>query len=109
MRSTSSSEARPRSSTVGQRATNFSKYGATNFTPVCCSMISDSQTRYGSAATPGNGRHGNLRRGRSYQASSRAGRAGSNSGWTSWVAGEEGTDILYGQSRYLASDGTVAQ
>ncbi len=45
MRSTSSSEALPSASTVGQRATNFSKYGPTAFTVVCCSMISDSQTR----------------------------------------------------------------
>ncbi len=37
----------------GQRARNFSKYGPTVFTPVCCSMISDSQTRYGSAPLPG--------------------------------------------------------
>ena len=39
-------------STSGQRARNFSKYGATVLTPVCCSMISDSHTRYGSARSP---------------------------------------------------------
>ena len=30
---------------IGQRARNFAKYGPTVFTLVCCSMISDSQTR----------------------------------------------------------------
>jgi hypothetical protein len=58
----------------GQRARNFSKYGPTVLTPVCCSMISDSQTRYGSARSPASGRHGNRRRWRSYQSSSSAGR-----------------------------------
>src|SRR3954462_9577611 len=38
-------------------------------------MISDSQTRYGSARSPGSGRHGSRRRWRSYHSSSRAGRA----------------------------------
>jgi hypothetical protein len=38
-------DAEPSSPTVGQRAVNFSKYGPTAFTVVCCSMISDSQTR----------------------------------------------------------------
>src|SRR5581483_5997068 len=38
-------------------------------------MISDSQTRYGSARSPAGGRHGNFRRWRSYQASSSAGRS----------------------------------
>src|SRR5205823_13521734 len=41
----------------------------------CCSMISDSQTRYGSARCPAGGRHGSRRRWQSYQASSSAGRA----------------------------------
>ena len=31
-------------------------------TVVCCSMISESQTRYGSARSPGGARHGNFRR-----------------------------------------------
>ena len=31
--------------TSGQRARNFSKYGPTAFTVVCCNMISESHTR----------------------------------------------------------------
>src|SRR4051812_31437050 len=89
MRSTSSSDARPRSLTFGQRAMNFSKYGATDLTLVCCSMISDSHTWYGSAATPGNGRHGNLRRCRSYHASSSAGREADGCGLGRWLAADE--------------------
>src|SRR5271156_538628 len=38
-------------------------------------MISDSHTRYGSARSPAGGRHGSLRRWRSYQASDSAGRS----------------------------------
>ena len=38
-------------------------------TVVCCNMISLSQTRYGSATSPGNARHGIRRRLRSYQSS----------------------------------------
>src|SRR3954454_18405296 len=81
MRSTSSSDARPRSFTLGQRATNFSKYGATDLTPVCCSMTSDNHTRYGSAAIPGATRHGSFRPCRSYHASSSTGREAAASGW----------------------------
>ena len=66
---------RPSAATSGQRARNFSKYGPTVLTPVCCSMISDSQTRYGSARSPAGGRHGSRRRWRSYQSSSSAGRS----------------------------------
>src|SRR5258708_34377172 len=36
-------------------------------------MISESQTRYGSARSPGGARHGSLRRWRSYQASKAVG------------------------------------
>ena len=46
----------------GQRATNFSKYGPTALTVVCCNMISDSHTRYGSGRAPAGARHGNFRR-----------------------------------------------
>src|SRR5437764_451864 len=45
-------------------------------TVVCCSMISLSQTRYGSAVSPGNARQGNSRRWRSYRASSAAASGG---------------------------------
>ena len=51
----------------------------TAVTVVCCSMISDSQTRYGSAIRPGSARQGRTRRWRSYQASSaRAGKVTDN-------------------------------
>src|SRR5579884_1661675 len=39
----------------------------TAVTVVCCSMISLSQTRYGSGVSPGSARHGSRRRWRSYQ------------------------------------------
>src|ERR1700759_3668340 len=39
----------------------------TAVTVVCCSMISLSQTRYGSGTSPGAARHGRRRRWRSYQ------------------------------------------
>src|ERR1700676_5040642 len=46
-------------------------------TVVCCSMISLSQTRYGSAVCPGSARQGRRRRWRSYQSSkARAGKMG---------------------------------
>src|ERR1700712_34858 len=41
-------------------------------TVVCCSMISLSQTRYGSGVSPGSARHGKRRRWRSYQRSRRS-------------------------------------
>ncbi len=63
---------RPGCRTSGQRWTKRAKYGATVFTVVCCSMISDSQTRYGSGVSRGAARQGRIRRWRSYQASSTA-------------------------------------
>ena len=75
--------------TSGQRAKNFSKYGPTVLTPVCCSMISDSQTRYGSARSPAGGRHGNRRRWRSYQSSSSAGRSGAGAFDFAFMIAEE--------------------
>ena len=58
--------------TVGNLAQNFAKYGMTTATVVCCSMISLSQTRYGSATSPGSARQGSARRCRSYHSSSDA-------------------------------------
>src|SRR5690349_14091172 len=107
MRSTSSSEARPSAVTSGQRARNFSKYGPTVLTPVCCSMISDSQTRYGSARSPAGGRHGNRRRWRSYQSSSSEGRETLRSAGTTsrliLAAAEELITTLYRQNANLST------
>src|SRR5690606_22782058 len=64
----SSSGAAAISCTRGQFFRNFLKYGPTVATVVCCSMISLSQTWYGSGVTPGGLRHGSVRAWRSYQA-----------------------------------------
>ena len=65
---TASSPASAKASIVGQRFVNLAKYGFTAATVVCCSMISDSQTRYGSGAgIPGGARHGRSRAWESYQ------------------------------------------
>src|SRR3954471_5173731 len=75
----------------GKRVMNRSKYGPTVATVVCCSMISLSQTRYGSGREPGAARQGRSRRWRSYHASSEAGsvRGGGGSGK---IAGMDGRD-----------------
>ena len=52
---------------------NRAKYPATAVTVVCCSMISETQTQYGSALSPGLARHGRSRRCASYQPSNAAG------------------------------------
>ena len=58
-----------RSATVGSAFKNRSKYGFTASTRVCCSMISDTQTRYGR----GSSLHGRTRAFLSYHVSSFSG------------------------------------
>src|SRR4051812_29013754 len=64
---TASAGAAASASTVGKRSRKRAKNGLTVLTVVCCSMISDSHTRYGSGVSPGTARHGSLRRWRAYQ------------------------------------------
>src|SRR3546814_8481974 len=67
----SASSAAANAAKSGQRSVNAANFGRTVATVVCWSMISDSQTRYGSGAgVPGGARHGSARAWTSYQATS---------------------------------------